>query len=265
MIKSRLIVFFVLFFFACDLEQENQKITLQVSNLTININENPQNGQVLGQLQAKVSEGSLGFSMLSQSPDNAMTVNANNGTITVADSAKFDFETNPQLNSTILVSSLIDSTIFDTALVTVNLQDLDDGSGITLTLSNFQATINENPFHGQAIGQIQSSVSSGSIQFVLISQSIDSAISVHPSTGFIFVDKESVFDFETNPLITALVAGNSSIDPNIKDTATVSISLNDLNENGITITVADFEKTIYEFPKQGSSLGFLQASVSSGT
>ena len=255
-----------LVFVSCELEEKlSNTIAITVVDFETTINENPFKGQALGQLQAGASSGTIGFSMLLQTPDSAMTVHPATGFLFVSDSSQFDFELNPILNAQILVTSLIDSTIFDTAFVTITLTDLEDGQSITLVISDFQASINENPFHTQAIGQLQTAVSSGTVTYSILSQSPDSAISVHPSTAFIFVDKENLFDYETNPTISASVLGISSVDPAIKDTAQILINLIDVDENSaVTLTVSDFTGSINENPFSGLYIGQIPSTISTG-
>src|SRR5258706_13425694 len=52
-------------------------------------------------------------------------IDASTGAITVADSTKLDFETHPTFNLTVTAS---DGTLSDTAVITVNLNNLNDNA-----------------------------------------------------------------------------------------------------------------------------------------
>ena len=96
----------------------------------------------------------------------------------------------------------------------------------TMTISNFEASINENPLDGQSIGTIESNAI-GTASFSLTSQMPAGALEIDAATGEITVLDASLFDFETNPTITAVISSSSTA-----NTATVNINLENINEIG---------------------------------
>ena len=74
-----------------------------------------------------------------------------------------------------------------------------------ITASNLSSSINENPEVGSAIGTVQASVTSGSLQYSLVSQSVSGALTVNASTGEVTVADASPFDFETLQTLTAVI------------------------------------------------------------
>ncbi len=132
--------------------------------------------------------------------------------------------------------------------------------------TNFNRTINENPTDGLLIGTIPSTSASAS-NFSIISQSVSGALRIDPSTGNLIVNNALVFDFETNPSITAVVRDltnngttNVTIDlTNIDDIAHfLSTSKADYlatpNNDWIAITEAEYE-LLAERLNQVSRLG----------
>ncbi|MCB4807166.1 cadherin repeat domain-containing protein [Tamlana sp. 62-3] len=106
--------------FACSKDED--KAGINVQNFIANFDENPTNGDAVGTIQA-VGSGTLSFSITSQIPSGALSVNPSTGALSVADASLFDFETNPIISAEV---TIIDVSNTETASVTINLNDLDD-------------------------------------------------------------------------------------------------------------------------------------------
>jgi len=114
----------ILTVFACskDDNPDGGNTGINAQNLIATVDENPTNGQVVGTVQA-IGNGTLSFSITSQTPSGAMSINPSTGELTVANASLFDFETNPIINASV---SIIDTANSTTASVVLNLNDLDD-------------------------------------------------------------------------------------------------------------------------------------------
>ena len=102
---------------------------LSVSNFSTTIDENPQQGAVIGTIQASSDEGSLAFSIASQTPNNALAIN-NSGSLTVANETRFDFEVNNQITAIINVTDGVNNAA---ANVVISLNDVDEVANFTAT------------------------------------------------------------------------------------------------------------------------------------
>lgn len=102
-------------------EQEELLATIELTDFSTTIPENPLNGAVLGTLSGTTSEGEITFSILSQSPEGALVLNSASGVLTVADSAFFDFEINTSLTASVTGTS---GEAKDTVDVTIIVSDL---------------------------------------------------------------------------------------------------------------------------------------------
>ncbi|MCH9661965.1 MAG: hypothetical protein K0U54_13760 [Bacteroidetes bacterium] len=100
---------------------DSTEVTITASNITLNIDENPQRGDILGEVQASTSSGNISFSILDQTPSGAIAVGANSGVITVANAFAFNYEVNPLLSGTIRLTNgnVIRDISFSIALVDV--------------------------------------------------------------------------------------------------------------------------------------------------
>lgn len=107
-----------------------------------------------------------------------------------------------------------------------------------LVIDDYFTTIDENPINDQLIGTIPSKINSNRELFysnTIISQSVENAIKLQ--NGFsgekitIYVNDETVFDFETNPVIMATIKVNAvsfklDFSLEIHDTKTITVIIN---------------------------------------
>ncbi len=214
-----------------------------VQDLTVAIDENPTNGQVLGTVPTGTS-GTSNFSIASQSPAGALSIDTNTGELTVADASVFDFETNPVITASVLVDDAENP-----ATVNINLTNVNE-----LSAQDLMVALDENPTDGQVVGAIQVS-GGGTLNFSIITQTPAAALAINASTGEITVADPNVFDFETNPVMTATIQVEDATDTT---TTMVTVNLNDVDE----ITVQNLTADIDENPTSGQVIGTIQASSS---
>ncbi|MBR9853924.1 MAG: DUF1566 domain-containing protein [Algicola sp.] len=227
--------------FSCS-KDDDQPANAVLEGLVVSIDENPTNGQVIGTVQT--NEGAAtNFSISSQTPSGALSINSSSGEVTVADASLFDFESNSTITATITAENAEDS-----VTVTVNLDNV-----FEITIQDFTETIDENPTDGQVIGALQTSGGTAA-NFSITSQTPVGAMNIDANTGELTVVDPNLFDFETNPIITATVTVDDAENP-----ATVTVNLNDVDE--ITVQEANF--TLDENPANGDVIGTLQASAGS--
>mgnify|MGYP006077454057 CR=1 FL=1 len=130
---------------------------------------------------------------------------------------------------------------------------------ITISLSDFQVTIDENPSPNQVIGIIDATTKQGNLTFSITEQSPNNAFQINASTGELIVLAESLFDFETYPIITGTVTAENR---NVSETANVIINLNNVDDTSITAT--DLYITVDENPNPNQVLGTIDASTNQG-
>lgn len=98
---------------------------------------------------------------------------------------------------------------------------------ITLSISDFSISIDENPTANLSLGTVKATTNQGSISFSITEQTPNLAIDINETTGEITVLTESLFDYETNPTITGIVRAENS---GVSQTANITININDINE-----------------------------------
>ena len=108
-------------------------------------------------------------------------------------------------------------------IITISCKDTIEDLLFSVTASPFTTTMDENPSLGQSIGTL--SVSSNGVHVITITtQSPSGAMVVNSLTGELTVANPLAFDYETNPLITALYTATNGA---ATDTETITINLID--------------------------------------
>lgn len=200
---------------------------ITMSDETVSMDENPNNGQSVVTMSATVDTGTPMFSITSQNPPGAFSIDPASGEITVADFTALDFETNPTLTMVVTASNGPGS---DDATVTVTLNNLLE----TLTTQDETLSMDENPADDQEIVTVTGVTDLGSPAFSLQSESVSGAFAINATTGVLTVADASKFDYETNSTLTANISVTNG---SLQETAVITVNLNDLLE--ITWTEAN--------------------------
>ncbi len=120
-------------------------------------------------------------------------------------------------------------------------------------------TIDENPASNATLATLKGAVNRGDIAFSLSDQNPAGAMVINATTGELTVADASLFDFETNPTLTA--KGNATVE-GITESATITVKLNNVAE---TVTAPDATFTIAENPADGAEIGTLMGTTDAGT
>ena len=236
--------------------------TIGLMDFTATIDENPSDNQVLGTISATNTEPPLTFSLSDQTPPGAFAISASSGELTVADASLFDFESRELLTANVTATN---SSATETASIAVSLNNIvENTEPVTVSISDFTATISENPTNGQVLGLLSATTSDGSLTFALSAESPAGAFAINAGTREITVLDSSLFDFERNPVLTATVTAENET---VSQTATITVNLTNVDEGGgaVTVSVSDFTATIDENPTNGQVLGLLAATTSEGS
>ena len=128
---------------------------------------------------------------------------------------------------------ILKQTLFFLTLSTVVLSCGSDDDPVTLDVSDFTTTVDENQAADAVLGTVAATGTDGTFAYSIASQSPSGSIAIDGATGQITVADASAFDFETNPTITAIinVMGNS-----ITESANVTITLNDKDDMEFLLT-----------------------------
>ncbi|MDW7694653.1 hypothetical protein R9C00_07860 [Flammeovirgaceae bacterium SG7u.111] len=230
--------------------------TWTVSEIMLAIDENPTEttlDTVKLEGYDEAVDGTLSYALSNESPSGALQI-SEEGIITVKDTALFDFETNPTITATVEVSS---SKLYtQSATITINLVDVYEPSW---TIADFELTIDENPGEDDdELGSIElvgfnPEKDSDKFTMQLIEESPAGAINLYEDKIYLTIKDPSLFDFETNPTITAKI--QITDENGYTQTGNITINLNDVYE--VTWSVTDLTKTIDENPTASTALGYI--------
>ena len=253
--RSTLWIWLLLIAISCDNDDEPTPIEITISPLQVTIAENPQNGDLLGELNATTNRGTLAFSLTNENPIGAMVIDASTGNVNIADASLFDYESNTTISA---VGNVTTEGEVATANITITLTDVDES---TLSAQDFTVTIDENPINGQVLGNITATAdASSAITYSITSQTPSGAMAIDATTGQLTVADSTLFDYESNTSLTADISVKTATK---SEDVTATISLNDLSE--ITISVNDFTVTVDENIANGTVIGTVDASVTNST
>lgn len=102
----------------------------------------------------------------------------------------------------------------------------EDPAPTNVEVEDFETTIDENPLQDQLLGTIVVTNSTGTLSFTLGNELPDGAMNIS-SSGELTVANPDLFDFDTNPIITATV---TVTDDNSSGTGNITITLNEVSD-----------------------------------
>lgn len=234
----------------------NEKPT--INDQSFSISENSQNGTEIGSIKAfDVDAGqSLNYSIIQSSINNAVNIDAGTGKLSVSDKLKFDYEANNKIALTITVTDSGTDALSDTAMVTINILDVNENPVITTK----KLQVDENSMKGNEVGKvIANSYSGGPMEYSILAGDGTGKFTIDKSTGIISVAQSGVLNFETKSSYSLTIKVNETNNPECSTNAAIAIDLNDVNEYPM---ISDQQLTVKDSEKVGAILGKILASDS---
>lgn len=125
---------------------------------------------------------------------------------------------------------IITLSILALSILTVGCSSDDNGnaSNNAITAQDFAVTINENPTSSQSLGTVLAS-SNETLTYSIVSSTPANTLNIDVNTGELTVVDNTLFDYETNPTITATISVENSTETG---SLTATINLTNVNEIG---------------------------------
>lgn len=200
---------------------------------SFSIAENSAAGTVVGTSTATDPDAgqTLSYSIAGASLPGAFMIDASTGQIKVADSSLLNHEQTSSVQLTISVSDDATPQLTSSAVVTVNITDRNEAPSV----SDASFSIREYLNGGLTVGYvIASDPDAGqTLRYSIVDQSVPEAFMIRMYTGEIIVWRSAVLDYETVSQITVTVRVTDSANPALSATATVNVSINDVNESPV--------------------------------
>ncbi|WP_420318203.1 cadherin domain-containing protein [Ekhidna sp.] len=234
-----------------------------ISDQTFSMDENSPFGAIVGTVVATDPENDpLTFSIITGNTLDAFSINASNGELAVNNSSALDFESREAIDVGVQVDD--GNSTIATAVITVQLNDIDESSNTAPVISDQSFTIDENSPFGTTIGTVVASdADSDALSYSITAGNTNDAFAIDISNGDLSVNNSSALDFETTPSFSLTVEVNDGLG-GIAD-ATITISLNDVDENeNAEPVITDQSFSIDENSPNGASVGTVIATDEDG-
>ncbi len=231
-VKTSLIILLMLAILSigCSKDDENvTQITVTTEDFSVTIDENPTEGQSIGKVTGKASEGEVSFNLSTQTPDGAMSIDTKTGELKVKDVSLFDFEIYTSITGVAIVKS---GTILKEANITVKINDVDDNEVVNRPpVINAQTfTAKEDIKDDVVIGSmVATDPESEALTFTLTQNSND--LFELTDTGELSLVTDKKLDFETTTSHTLIVEVS---DGKNKVNAEITITVENVAEPFIT-------------------------------
>ena len=202
-----------------------------VNDQSFGVDENSINGTVVNTIVATDPDtgDTLTYTVTGGSGAAVFAVDINTGQITVTDSSQLDFETTTSFTLDVTVT---DSTFrTDTATITVNVNDLNENPTATdAAVASDENTPNSTSVH-TVVATDPDAGANGTLSYAITAGNGLGGFTINAGTGEITVADFTMLDFETTPIFILTVTVTDGGAPGLTDTATITVNLNDINEN----------------------------------
>ena len=195
--------------------------------------------------------------------NNAFAINDSTGELSVADASQLDYESGAILYTLSLTVS-DGATTSSAETVTININDLNDNLPIIAASQSF--SVDENSANATSVGTVMATDADATAttyqDWTITGGNTNNAFAINDSTGELTVNTSSELDTETTPSYTLTLTVSDGV--NTSSAETVTISINDLNDNTPIITPSQ-SFDIDEASANGTSLGTVVATDADAT
>ncbi|KAI5642703.1 cadherin domain-containing protein [Phthorimaea operculella] len=205
-------------------------------------------------------DGIIYYLFVGSSNDKGFSINSQTGVIRVA--RYLDRETQNRVVLTVLAknSGGIRGNDTDEAQVIISIQDGNDPP--EFSRHYYEATVSEDAKIGQEVIQVKAEdkdvrPQNNQFSFSIISGNNNQDFKIDPQSGNIEVAR--YLDRETSPIYSLIIGAIDTGIPPQTGTATVKISLTDVNDNGPLFDVAGFDGSVYENEPPNTHIATLSA------
>jgi len=227
-----------------------------VTPATFSINENSANGTAVGTVAASDPDAgqSRTFAITAGNLNNAFSINAATGALTVNNAAALNFEVTPSFTLTVTATDNGTPVKSGSATVTVNVNNVNEAP----VVAPATFSINENSASGATVGTVTASdPDAGQTRtFAITAGNTGSAFSINSSTGALTVNNAAALNFEATPTFSLTITATDNGTPVKSGSATVTVNVNNVNEAPV---VAPATFSINENSASGTAVGTVTA------
>ena len=221
-------IIFMLLLFSCNRNEFAPEIIYQ----EFTIEENTPGGTIIGSVEASdQDEGeTLIFEIVDGNDEGICEIDPSNGSLSVNDPLKLDYETITQIILTVSVSDGHKKEPLESAArIKINILDINEYAP---EIEPQSFSVNENPFKGQIIGMVEASdlESHQKLSYHIIDQNENAYFQIDSLTGMFSVLDTSLYDYELSQSLSALILVCDDHENSLTDTAEITIQIMNVPE-----------------------------------
>ena len=245
----------------------NDNTPVIIASQSFNIDENSANATSVGTVVATDADATTttyqDWTIASGDTNSAFAIDSDTGEITVNTSSELDTETTPSYSLSITVSDGTNTSSAET--VTINVNDLNDNTPVIIASQSFN--IDENSANATSVGTVVATDADATTttyqDWTITSGDTNNAFAIDPSSGEITVQTSSELDYDNGATSYTLILTVSD-GTNTSSAETVTINVNDLNDNTPVITASQ-SFNIDENSANATSVGTVVATDADAT
>ncbi len=219
---------------SCNKDYDNVTIiseaVVSVENFIETVEENKAEGASLGAVSATTTNGTLAYSIISQEPEDAISINPETGELSIADASVFDYEVNTEVTGVVEAKTQGAS---KTLVFTINITNVLDPDIKLLEISPLD--VKENSPKDTLLTTVNATTTEGDIVYALESPSVENALIINSASGEITIADATLFDYETIKTITVTIKASVG---DIFETTELLINITDIDD-ALTINSVD--------------------------
>ena len=224
---------------------------------SFSVDENSLNGTAVGTVSASDPDNGqiLSFSIIGGNTSGAFQIGSASGLISVANSSELNFETNSTFSLNVEVEDDGVGYLSDQAIITVNLNDINENPDI----NNQSFNVSEGIGNGELVGVVLATDPDAgqTLSFAIIGGNTDNAFQISSATGELIVANSNAIDEEANPVFYLSVEAQDNGTGNLTDVATITVTVTDVNE---VPNISDQSFSVNENSPDGEQIGVVLAS-----
>ena len=247
--------------FTVSVTDVNDNDPIITASQSFSVDENSADGASIGTVAATDADLTAttyqDWTIAGGNTNNAFAINSSTGEITVATSSQLDTETTPSYTLTFTVSD--GANISSAETVTISINDLNDNAPVITASQSF--SVDENSANGASVGTATATDADATAttyqDWEITGGNTNDAFAIDDSTGEITVATSSELDYESGATSYTLSLTVSD-GTNTSSAETVTINVNDLNDNTPIITASQ-SFSVDENSANNTSVGTVMA------